>query len=133
MNIFLESFDTWNGIKKQIAGESGALDRFPKEGEAWMSFLGKNLGFEQDGGGANFSRPVLVIKKFNNHMFWTVPLSTKQKRFDFYWNFVDPSGNHVSAILAQLKLLSVKRLKRKLYDLPSYELQKIKTKLRTFL
>jgi mRNA interferase MazF len=126
-------FDSWNEIKKRINSETNRPNRFPKEGEVWMSALGKNIGFEQDGGGATFSRPVLIIKKFNNHMFWTIPLSTKQKKFDFYWNFSDPHGNHVSAILAQLKLISIKRLGRKLYTLPDQPLREIKEKLKSFL
>ena len=56
-----------------------------------MCSLGKNLGYEQNGSGNNFSRPVLVLKKFNNRMFWCIPLSTKQNKFDFYYNFIDPN------------------------------------------
>lgn len=94
-----------------------------------MCVLGKNIGFEQNGGGDNFSRPLMIIKKFNNHMFWAIPLSTKQKKFDFYHNFTDPDNNPVSVILAQLKLVSLKRLKRKLYDMPREQLGEIKTKI----
>lgn len=38
-----------------------------------------------------------------------------------------------SVILAQLKLISIKRLKRKLYDLSDEKLIEIKDKLKTFL
>ena len=76
---------------------------------------------------------MLVVKKFNNHMFWCVPLSTKQKRFDFYFNFTDPNKQKVSAILAQLKLVSVKRLKRKLYEITPDLLAQMKAKLKNFL
>jgi hypothetical protein len=51
-----------------------------------MCSLGKTLRREQDGGSQEFSRPVLVVKKFNNEIFWVVPLSTKQKPLDFYFN-----------------------------------------------
>jgi len=129
----MNDFDSWNEIKKKIDGEKNEPDRFPKEGEVWMSSIGKNIGFEQNGSGDNFSRPILIVKKFNNHMFWSVSLSTKQKKIDFYYNFTDINGNKVSAILAQLKLISVKRLKRKLYDLPAKNLKEIKDKLKTFL
>jgi mRNA interferase MazF len=98
-----------------------------------MSSLGKNVGFEQNGNGARFSRPLLVIKKINNHMFWCVPLSTKQKSFDFYYNFTDPNEQKVSAILAQLRLISIKRLKRKLYEIPSFSFMEIREKLRMFI
>ena len=129
----MNDFDSWNEIKKRVDGETNKPDRFPKEGEVWMSALGKNIGFEQNGSGDNFSRPVLIVKKFNNSMFWSIPLSTKQKTFDFYYNFTDLNENQVSVVLAQLKLVSVKRLKRKLYDLSGEKLIEIKDKLKTFL
>jgi len=130
-----QNFDEWNKLKKKIDADATIItpDRFPKEGEVWMSATGKNIGFEQNGSGDNFSRPVLIIKKFNNHMFWAVSLSTKQKGFDFYFNFTDPNGKQVSAILAQLKLISIKRLNRKLYDFPAGQLKEIKDKLKGFL
>jgi len=129
----VKDFDSWNELKKKIEAEKNEPDKFPKEGEVWMSSLGRNIGFEQNGSGANFSRPVLIVKKFNNHMFWCVSLSTKQKNFDFYFNYTDQNNQKVSAILAQMKLVSVKRLKRKLYELSRDKLQEIKLKLKSFL
>jgi len=126
-------YDIWNDLKKKIQLADSEPTYFPQEGEVWMSSLGKNIGYEQNGSGDNFARPMLVVKKFNNHMFWCVPLSTKQKRFDFYFNFTDPNKQKVSAILAQLKLVSVKRLKRKLYEIPIDLLVQMRTKLRDFL
>ena len=66
-------------------------------------------------------------------MFWAISLSTKQKDFDFYFNYTDPNDQKVSAILAQMKLISVKRLKRKLYEVPSELFEKIRQKLKSFL
>jgi len=129
----VKDFDSWNELKKKIDVEKNEPDRFPKEGEVWMSSFGKNIGYEQNGSGDNFSRPILIIKKFNNHMFWVIPLSTKQKDFDFYFNYTDPNDQKVSAILAQMKLLSVKRLKRKLYDIPNELFDEIKQKIKSFL
>ncbi len=129
----MKDFDEWNQLKKKIEAEKNSPDKFPKEGEVWMSNLGKNIGYEQNGSGDNFSRPVLITKKFNNHMFWAISLSTKQKDFDFYFNYTDPNNQKVSAILAQMKLVSVKRLKRKLYDVPNELFDEIKQKLKSFL
>ena len=129
----MDNFDSWNELKKKIDAAKNEPDKFPKEGEIWMSNLGKNIGFEQNGSGDSFSRPILIVKKFNNHMFWVIPLSTKQKDFDFYFNYTDPNDQKVSAILAQMKLLSVKRLKRKLYDIPDELFDEMKQKLKSFL
>ncbi len=126
-------YDSWNEAKKKINGETVEPDRFPKEGEIWICILGKNIGFEQNGGVDDFSRPVLIIKKFNNHMFWAVPLSSKQKKFDFYYNFTDQNGFLVSVILAQIRLISIKRLKRKFSDMPDADLCEIKKRMRLFL
>ena len=113
-----KDFDRWNTIKKQLAHDVPPPLAFPKNGEVWMCTLGRNLGREQNGGSQDFSRPVLVIKKFNNEMFWIVPLSTKQKPLDFYFNYNDPTGAPVAAVLAQLRLVSTKRLKRRMYQMP---------------
>ena len=129
----MKDFDSWNELKKKIDVEKNEPDRFPKESEVWMSSLGKNIGYEQNGSGDNFSRPILIVKKFNNHMFWVIPLPTKQKDFDFYFNYTDPNNQKVSAILAQMKLLSVKRLKRKLYDIPNELFDEMRQKLKSFL
>jgi mRNA interferase MazF len=129
----MKDFDSWNELKKKINAEENIPDRFPKEGEVWMSSLGKNIGYEQNGSGSNFSRPIMIVKKFNNHMFWIVPLSTKQKNYDFYFNYTDINYQKVSAILAQMKLLSVKRFKRKLYDTPSELFDEVRQKIKSFL
>lgn len=121
-----EDFDVWNKVKKRLDFQKETPGYFPKRGEVWMCILGKNIGYEQNGSGESFSRPVLVLTKFNNHMFWCVPLSTKQKAFDFYYNFTDPNMNNVSAILAQLRIMSVKRLRRKMYELPNRDVQVIR-------
>ena len=133
MNDENKEYDIWNNLKKVIQSEINELNYFPQESEVWMSSIGKNIGYEQNGSGSNFSRPLLVVKRFNNHMFWCIPLSTKQKKFDFYFNFTDPNNEKVSVILAQMKLVSVKRLKRKLYAIPQDTLVEIKEKLKKFL
>ena len=60
----MKDFDQWNELKKKIEAEKNNPEKFPKEGEVWMSNVGRNIGFEQNGSGDNFSRPVLIIKKF---------------------------------------------------------------------
>jgi mRNA interferase MazF len=129
----VKDFNKWNELKKKIDEEDSLPDNFPKEGEVWMSSVGVNIGYEQNGSEDNFSRPMLIVKKFNNHMFWAIPLSTKQKDFDFYFNFTDQNGQKVSAILAQMKLVSVKRLKRDIYIMPKELFDQIKEKLKSFI
>ena len=114
-----DAFDEWNEQKKSLEKSENSTIHFPQEGEVWVCILGKNIGREQNGSGKDFSRPVLVVRRFNNNIFWVVPLSTKQKSYDFYYNFVDPNQSRVSAILVQLRMVSVLRFKRFMYKLPS--------------
>lgn len=124
-------FDRWNEVKKHVNALSPS-EPFPMVREVWVGVIGKNIGYEQNGGIDNFLRPVLIVKKFNNHMFLVVPLSTKQKIFDFYYNFTDPNNIPASVILAQIRLISVKRLKRRLYDLSIPDFKLVKYHLRSF-
>lgn len=112
----MDNFDAWNELKKKIDTKEQQVF-FPRTREVWMTAFGKNIGFEENGSGTKFSRPVLIIKKFNNHMFWVIPLSRKQKLFDFYYNFTDPTSEKVSLMLAHVKLMSIKRFTRKMYTL----------------
>lgn len=128
----IEDFDIWNNLKKDIESKE-PVKKFPKEREVWMCTLGKNIGYEQNGIGSEFLRPILIIKKFNNKMFWVIPLSSKQKRFDFYFNFEDKDKNLVSLVLAQMKLVSIKRIGRKLYDMESKTFNEVRCKIKSFL
>lgn len=49
--------------------------------------MGQNIGFEQNGKGDNFVRPVIILKKFNKNMFFGIPLSTQIKDGKFYYYF----------------------------------------------
>ncbi len=127
----MKDFDKWNK-EKQLLNIKNSKS-YPHVRDVRICKLGINIGREQNGGKKDFSRPVLVIKKFNSTMFWVVPLSTKQKKLDFYYNFTDKNGNKVAVILAQMKLVSVNRFERMLYKLDSREFRNILTKLIGFL
>lgn len=42
--------------------------------------MGLNVGFEQDGKGQRFTRPVLILKKHSAKIFTIVALSSKVKQ-----------------------------------------------------
>ncbi len=128
-----DEFNNWNELKKYIEIRSFVPDRFPTKGEVWMISLGKNVGYEQAGTGTHFGRPMLVVKKFNNLLFWCVPLSTKQKDFDFYYNYTDIDGRKVSGIISQMKPISIKRFDRYMHTISSKDLLGIINKIKYFL
>ena len=104
-----KDFTGWHNKKTTI--ERGAKLRvFFHEREVWWCSVGLNVGFEQDGRGENFARPILVFKKFNKEVFWALPLSTKIKTSKFYASVDLHDGVARVAIISQLRLVDGKRL-----------------------
>lgn len=83
------------------------------EREIWWCNLGLNIGFEQDGKGNKYLRPVIIFRKFNNEVFWAIPLTTKKKNNRFYFKIDNKNSFERFAILSQLKLMDAKRLHTK--------------------
>jgi len=124
-------YNKWNTLKNEINFRN--INFFPKEREVWVCTLGKNVGYEQNGSGDEFIRPCMVLKKFNNKMFWVIPLSSKQKEYDFYFNFMDREYKKVSLIISQLRLISVNRFNRRMYELDLEIYNKVKNKVKNLL
>jgi mRNA interferase MazF len=75
--------------------------------------LGANVGTEQDGKGGNFTRPVVVLAKFNEHSCLVLPLTGRERRGRYYCYLGEVQGRPSSAILSQLRLIDSKRLIQK--------------------
>ena len=124
-------FDQWNEEKKNL--EAVGHDSLPfHEREIWWCSIGINLGDEQDGKNELFERPVLIVKKFNNRVAWILPMSTKEKTGIYYYN-LKHDGKVFSIILSQIRLLSVKRLRRFVRKISPSQFSAIKEKLINFL
>ena len=108
-----KDFDAWNDKKKSINGLDPTGIYF-NEGDIWWCRIGLNVGDEQDGKGASFERPIIIIRKFNQLLFWAVPLSSKIKKNPYYASCVSSTGEIRSAIISQIRLTSIKRLTDKI-------------------
>ena len=111
------------GFKKDIERLHHEKVRvFFHEREVWWCSLGVNIGFEQDGKGGKFGRPVLIFKKFNNEIFWALPLSLQVKKkkatAHFYAPVNLPDGISRIALLSQMRLIDGKRLLKKIDTIP---------------
>ena len=63
----MKDYQEWMPIKATINNEL----RRPtyRDGDIFWVCIGENVGFEQDGKGSLFARPVLVLKKFSSPSF----------------------------------------------------------------
>lgn len=122
-------FDKWNKVKKDTNKEN-VLVGF-RNRDIFYIKMGQNIGFEQNGKGDNFVRPVIVFKKFNKNMFFGIPLSTQIKEGRFYYYFEFKKGRTISkniALLSQLKLYSSNRLLNKIGVINKNDFENIKKK-----
>ncbi len=81
------------------------------ERDVWFTSVGANIGFEQDGKGEEFLRPIVILKKFNNETLWGITLTSKTKTGEYYFSFKHDIDRVSTANLSQLRLIDSKRLK----------------------
>ena len=118
-----KNFDAWNIVKKKNHFEKERP--FFHQREIWSCNLGVNIGFEQDGSGDDFMRPVVVIKKFSKEVCWVIPLTKSNKTGKYYFSFSFIDKVVSSAILSQLTLLDSKRLYYKIGDIDANDFKQI--------
>lgn len=124
----------WHKIKIDIQLADNKTNIYFYEKDVWWASLGANIGHEEDGKNKKFERPVLILKKFNKHLILIIPLSSKEKKDKFYYyNFIPNNEKFVSAMICQIRLISSKRLIRKMGNICSVDFNEIKTRIKKFL
>ena len=126
-----KDFDTWNTKKKAIHHDGVAP--FYHEREIWWCSLGVNVGFEQDGTGKQFDRPVVIIRGFNKNTFFGVALTGKKKEGKYYCYLNTVQGRDATAVLSQVRLIDTKRLVRKIKTLDEQLFLELKKRLQNAL
>lgn len=127
----LERFIAWTKLKIRIHVSDNSKIYF-REKEIWWASLGVNIGYEQDGKNNKFERPVVILKKINKNLLLIVPTTTKNKDRNYYYKFCY-NNIECSVILTQIRLISSKRLLRKIGMFPSADFVKVKNKIKSFL
>lgn len=123
----MKDFDIWNNHKKLIESTDHTQIVF-SEREVWWAALGNNIGDEEDGKNELFERPVLILRKFSVHTCLILPLTSQGKdSLPFYYKL--PSQEMSYVILSQIRLISSKRLLRKMYRVGRGEFSKIQNSL----
>jgi mRNA-degrading endonuclease toxin of MazEF toxin-antitoxin module len=127
-----KDFKNWHDKKSSI-------DNIPErpffhEKEIWFCYLGVNVGFEQDGESLEFLRPVVIIRKFNNQIFWAIPLTkSKKKDSPYYYSFSFISEIRSVAVISQIRLIDARRLSRKIGDISDSDFDNIKQKIKQLI
>lgn len=111
----MKNFDEWNTIKKNTELNKRKIGIKPRE--IFWAKIGENVGFEQNGKGENFARPVIIMRKLTSELFLGIPLTSTIKDGDYFHTF--EYSNHANgliqntALILQLKVFSIRRLMNK--------------------
>jgi len=107
----VKDFDRWNTKKKGLDLASLLVDFH--EREIWWCSIGVNVGSEQHSQTDDFSRPVIIVKKFTRDVFWGIPLTTRLKDANFRFRVkIDDMEN--DALILQMRVYDRRRLVRKI-------------------
>ncbi len=126
-----QEYIDWNTLKYTLIHNEFKLPRF-NERDIWWCSVGKNVGYEIDGKNDLVERPVLVIKKYSNDMFFGLPLSTKQKTYNSRFPTL-VNGQAADIILDQGKTFSARRLNRRERVIGYKEYEAVKAALASIL
>jgi len=92
------------------------------------------VGFEQDGFGDDFLRPIVIFRKFNNEIFWGIPLTKKEKNnTEYYFTFSFSERGKNTAILSQIRLIDARRLSYHIGEISEIDYRALKDKLKALL
>ncbi len=105
----MASKDYWGWTARKITLNDGRARPYFHERQVWWTAIGHNIGDEEDGKGNNFTRPVLIIKKFNRSLFYGIPLSTNLKTGKYYHTLTIRGKKRV-ALLSHMRDYDAKRL-----------------------
>ena len=110
-----KDFLKWHKEKEQINNTKGTA--LFHEREVWWCRVGVNVGFEMDGRGETFERPVVIVKKFNLDVCLVVPLTARSKKGKYYFSIGKVADRDATAVLSQIRFIDRKRLANKITTL----------------
>lgn len=126
-----DGFDRRNSLKRETHTRDMPDDFYVNKREVWYVRMGENIGYEQNGKGSDYKRPVLVIKKLGN-VFFTVAMTTKGKDDSFFYYKMPPTycSEPSYLIVSQFKVIDKKRFIEKMYTISEAHFKDIKKELK---
>lgn len=122
-----KDFKDWM-VLKQSLHNSCSRPTWYKPREIWWVSIGKNIGFEEDGKGRYYNRPVLILHGFSKEFFLGIPLSHTKNRGKYYHDFV-LNGEVSVALLSQIRAFDTIRLISKRGMMSIQDFSNIKKKI----
>ena len=122
-----EDYNNWNKLKQNINKKNKII--YFREGQIWYINMWINIWYEEDWKKENYSRPVLILKKFSKDTFLWVSTTSIRKKWKFYYNIWEIKWIENFLILSQIRLYSSKRLLSHIWWISIEESKNIKKKI----
>lgn len=125
-----KDFDGWNERKKFVDSKESL---FCHEREIWWCVLGVNIGFEENGTGHSYRRPVLILKPLSAQTSVAVPLTTSRHIHPLRFWLGNVVGKDASAVLSQFRVIDTRRLTQKMGTLDPQIFEDIRKTIKDML
>lgn len=125
-----KNFDEWNEEKKKVAVEK---PRFYSVREIWWCKFGKNIGYEQNGKGKNFTRPCIILYPFSPHTCLVAPLTTSLKQHFYRVAIGLVEGKEARADLSQMRVIDTRRFLKKVGFLNKAKFTNLKKRIQIII
>ncbi len=123
--------ENWHKIKSKLIKNNKKL--YFREWQIWFISMWLNIWFEENWKNKDFSRPVLILKKFNNDIFLWIPTTSIKKEWKFYDNIWIINNKENFLLLSQIRLYSTKRLLSHIWWISMIKLIEVKEKIKKLI
>jgi len=100
-------YNKWNKVKQKLNTKDNII-KF-NQGNIYFMSVGHNIGNEIYGHNNLFLRPVLVYRKLSSKLFIGIPLTSKRKDGNYYFNFKYKKDISSTALLNQIRVFDIRR------------------------
>lgn len=126
-----KDMELWHDMKLKLSKNNKVL--FFREWQIWFISMWLNVWFEENWKNYNFSRPVLILKKFSKYVFLWIPTTTSKKEWKFYEYLWEINQKQNYLLLSQIRLYSTKRLLSHIWWVSKNKLLEIKQKIKKLI
>ncbi|MEI8249363.1 MAG: type II toxin-antitoxin system PemK/MazF family toxin [Candidatus Taylorbacteria bacterium] len=112
-------------MKQKLSTKKAVI--FCNEREIWWCSIGMNIGTELFGKNELYERPVLIFKVYNRETVTIIPLTSNRKE-GVYYSDITVNSFTSQVVLSQVRVISTKRLSRKIGRISKENFFEIKNK-----
>ncbi len=117
-----EDFAGWARVAEEIEKRERRDDIYV--GGVYWANIGAGIGSEETGKGERFTRPVLVLEKFNERMLFAIPITSQPQLRRGYHEIV-VAGETEFLILCQAGVMDALRIEEFIDEVAPGELERI--------